>query len=246
MSEQSPGANEHAARSKAALLAELAAVLFLLTAPTIASLGSAAVTGNENEESAVSRRHAKTEAADFAAAEFRSAILRLRYLPILLFVMWRSGEGWARFGLVKPRIGKDLLIGVGLWAVVATVDALIALAFHRHDAAHGLYALATPWARAVPLALHSCVVALVEETSMRGYLIPRFESLTRSTWLSLALSVAVFAFVHVYKTNVGILHSAAAAAIWGLGFCLTRRIWPLVLSHALVDFIVGTHIGVPG
>lgn len=81
---------------------EIDAVVILITAPTFASLGRSVFTDAEADKTATTRRHFQSQTATaFAAAELKSAVLRLRFAPIMLFVMWRSGEGWSRFGFAR-------------------------------------------------------------------------------------------------------------------------------------------------
>ena len=227
------------ATGRAATWLEIGAVVLLICAPTLSSLGRSWIWGGEK----VTRRHAEHQtAAEYAATLFDSMIIRLRLVPVVLVVMWRSGKGWGCFGLVKPKIGKDLLFGIGLWLVVAIFDSLIALAFKRPHPWLGLCPVAVPWQRAMLLAADCCAIGFSEELTVRAYLIPRLEAVTGATWKSVVLSVLVFAFVHLYKGYVGVIHSVVAALIWSIGFCLTRRVWPLAVSHAITDFIVESHL----
>ena len=237
-------------QSACATWLEIGAVIVLICAPTLSSLGRSLFWGSEK---AVPHRHhvlhdvpehhaEHQTAAEYDASLFDSMVLRLRFVPIVLFVMWRSGKGWASFGLVKPKIVKDILLALGLWLAVATFDALIALAFDRPHPWLGFSPVALPWQRGFLLAADCCAIGFAEELTGRAYLIPRLETVAGTTWKAVALSVVVFGFAHLYKGNVGVTHTAIAATIWGIGFCLTRRIWPVAISHAITDFIVDSHL----
>jgi membrane protease YdiL (CAAX protease family) len=200
--------------------------------------------GGENLKSAPHRHRAEHQtAAEYDTTLFESIVTRLRFVPVVLVVMWRSGAGWASFGLVKPSLGKDILIGLGLWLLVATCDALIALAFNRSHPWGGFYPLAIPWHRAALLLGDCCAIGFSEELTFRAYLIPRLKTVAGATWQSVVMSVLLFAFVHSYKGYVGVIHSVVAAVVWSVGFCFTRRIWPVALSHAITDFIIESHLG---
>jgi membrane protease YdiL (CAAX protease family) len=72
--------------------------------------------------------------------------------------------------------------------------------------------------------------------------ITRFEAMTGATWKAVVLSVAVFGFLHLYLGAVGVPGSLIAGTVWGIAFCLTRRVWPVAISHALTNFVVFTHL----
>jgi membrane protease YdiL (CAAX protease family) len=223
---------------------EIGAIVLLTCAPTLSSVGCSLFWGSEYQKLAEQRRRDDYRTATaFDSHRFESMVVRLRFVPVVLFVMWRSGEGWSRFGLVKPKVRKDILIGLGLWLVVATFNAIIALKLNSPHPWIGLYPVAIPLTRAVLLIGESCVVGFSEELTFRAYLIPRLEAVTGTTWTSVVLSVVLFGFVHLYQGYVGVIDAAVMAVVVSIGFCVTRRIWPIALAHAITDFIVLTHLG---
>ena len=112
-------------------------------------MGCSLFWGSEYQKLDQQRRHAAYKTATaFETMSFESMVTRLRFVPVVLLVMWRSGEGWSRFGLVKPKFRKDILIGLGLWLVVAILDSLIALAFNRPQPCAPLFPVALPLTRA--------------------------------------------------------------------------------------------------
>jgi membrane protease YdiL (CAAX protease family) len=234
-----------AAGSKRAAWFEIVAVLLLTCAPAITTLGSSLFWGSNTPRAArAAERRQRTEtrtATSYDSGLFTSITSHLRYVPILLFVMWRSCEGWSRFGLVRPRFRKDVLIGLVVWVAVAGVHSLVALANRRTDAGISFVPYALPAARFCLLLADCCTIGCAEELWSRAYLIPRIEAVTGATWFAVVVSVAAFAFVHSYQGYEGILLAALSAAVWAIAFCLTRRFWPLALSHAIHDFIVKSH-----
>ena len=188
------------------MVSRFGAISSLDCGPTISSLGCSLIWGSEYQKLAQEWRKAEYKTATaFETSSFESMVLRLRFVPVVLFVMWRSGEGWSRFGLVKPMVGKDILIGLGLWLVVTTSDSLIGLVFHRHVPEGQLYPAAISWHRAILLLGDCCAAGFSEELTFRAYLIPRLEAVTGSTWKSVVLSVVLFGFTHLYKGYVGVI-----------------------------------------
>jgi membrane protease YdiL (CAAX protease family) len=183
--------------------------------------------------------------ATFGINRFESMISQLMLIPIVLFIIWRSGDTWSRFGLVKPKWRKDILIGLGLFLIVAVVsnESLGAL-FHesfRFTLWNLLPASSPPW-RTVLLIASACAIGFSEELTSRAYLIPRLEELIGATWKCVLLSSMIFVVLHLSKGIPGVVNSFLCGAIWGISFCLTRRIWPAAISHALNDFVCTSHI----
>jgi membrane protease YdiL (CAAX protease family) len=202
------------------------------------------VWGREYQELAQQKRDAEFKTATaYGTTLVQSMVAQLRLVPVVLFVMWRSGKGWACFGLVKPKIGKDILIGLGLWLLIATFD-LLMLPLDVHHPWLEFYPVAVPWHRAILLLGDCCAIGFSEELAFRAYLIPRLEAVTGATWKAVLLSVVLFGFVHLYQGYVGVLYTVVAAVVWGVGFCLSRRIWPVAISHAITDFIILSHLSV--
>jgi membrane protease YdiL (CAAX protease family) len=83
-----------------------------------------------------------------------------------------------------------------------------------------------------------CVaIGISEEVAMRGYLIPRFEQLLGSTWSAVGLSAAIFASYHIYQGAGPALSIFVTGLILGGVFVLTRRLWPVIVAHAITDLI---------
>lgn len=168
-------------------------------------------------------------------------------VPILLFVMWRSGDGWAHFGLVRPKWEKDIILGIWLWLLGAVGSCLI-VALWSDDS----YPLSQSFFPApgrpdfiLLCLLASCAIGFSEELSGRAYLIPRLKSLTGSTWASVALSAVIFGLLHVQRGLISVVGSVMWGVIWGISFGLTRRLWPVAIAHALTDFVILTHLYSP-
>ena len=222
---------------------EIGAVLALMLAPSVASLSSSLFWGSAYRRIEQGREIEKVQtAAAFDATTFDSLIVRLRYVPILLFIIWRSGAGWSRFGLVKPDLAKDLLIGIGLWLVVACLSALTAMAFDRGQVWVSLLPAAVPGLRTVLLVAECCAIGFTEELAFRAYLIPRVEAMMGSTRKAVLLSVLVFAIAHFSNGYVAAIHSLITGSVFAVAFCSTRRIWPVAIGHSFVDLIVTTHL----
>ncbi len=220
----------------------IGAIVLLICTPTLSSLGCSLLWGSEYRTLAQQRRDAEYKTATaFETMLVQSMGHQFGLVPVVLFVMWQSGKGWACFGLGRPKVGKDILIGLGLWLVVAIFDLLIR-SFNVHHPWFEFVPVAIPWQRGMLLLAACCAVGFSEELAFRAYLIPRLEAVTGATWKAVLLSVMLFGFIHLYKGYLGVVYSVVAGLIWSVGFCLTRRIWPVAISHTIIDFIILTHL----
>ncbi len=220
----------------------VAAVVIFIVGGSIAASGSALIWPKDyGRLKRAEDLAAWSSWATLDISTFENTVLHLRYVPIILFIIWRSGKPWSRFGLGAPKYPKDLLLGLCLWFIVAVFDTLLALAFNRHDFSNRFTIGNVPEDRFLLLLVWSCAVGFSEELTMRAYLIPRLETIFRSTWKSLVLSAIVFGFVHLYKSYVGVIQSLIAGLVWGTAFCLTRRVWPVAVAHAVTDLVIATH-----
>jgi membrane protease YdiL (CAAX protease family) len=226
-------------------LVETSVVLLLIAAPTLARVACWSVWGGDylDYDKHLDDLQFRTRLG-FSIHLFNSFFVFLRGVPILLFVMWRSGDGWARFGLVKLRWERDILIGISLSFIIVITNFIIRAVWSgTHLSLWSRMSPAAGTVDGVLLCLASaCAIGFSEELFARAYLIPRFETLTGAPWKSVLLSTVIFGLLHLHKGFGGVVHSLLSAGIWGIGFCMTRRIWPVAISHALTDFIVETHL----
>jgi membrane protease YdiL (CAAX protease family) len=179
----------------------------------------------------------------FAIGSLQQMVYAIQFVPIMLFIIWRSGEPWSRFGLVRPAWEKDILLGLALYLVVALLRVVIRAPWSELHRTPLYFLPASTPAPRLPLLLASCcAVGFSDELIGNGYIIARFELLTGSTWKALLVSIVFSAFLHLHKSGWGILYSALSAFVWGIAFCVTRRIWPVAIAHAVNDFVVDTHL----
>jgi membrane protease YdiL (CAAX protease family) len=168
-------------------------------------------------------------------------------IAVVLFIIWRSKEPFARFGLRPFRVLPDVFGAIGIWVVCRISWRLLWIGLwamlsreHYRDLAsqhmnHG-YPPPSGTQDYIWLAAMCLAMGAVEELVVRAYLITRFEELIESTVVALLLSTALFACYHGYQGIDGIIGAALFGLIQGIAFCLFRRFAPLALAHALGDF----------
>lgn len=189
--------------------------------------------------------HSETPLAAQALGEL---VYRAGKVALVLFVIARSGEPFARFGIRPFRFGRDLVGGVALWLTIRLVRWLVLVRW--------VGPVVLPWLHIVPhrippdvrppstpgevvlWALASIAIGLEEELIYRAYLITRFEELFESTAIALMLTTAIFSSNHGFQGPVGAISSVTFSLVMGSAFCLFRRFAPLAVAHALYDFII--------
>jgi membrane protease YdiL (CAAX protease family) len=157
---------------------------------------------------------------------------------VVLYLIYRSGEGWARFGLQRPRL-LDLPLGVALCYVGLRLGGV-------YPELRGLDT--GPQRNHVPIAkdqldillgvIAYLISAFSEELVTRAYLITRLEELLQSKWQAVILAAVAFASYHIYQDISGFIFSWLFGLVFGTAYLLVRRIWPLALGHALVNLFI--------
>jgi membrane protease YdiL (CAAX protease family) len=77
---------------------------------------------------------------------------------------------------------------------------------------------------------------------VRGYLIPRFEELFESPAIAVGLSSVIFASYHIYQGVEHVVAIFMLALVYGISFCILRRLWPLVIAHTITNMLIYLNI----
>jgi membrane protease YdiL (CAAX protease family) len=87
-----------------------------------------------------------------------------------------------------------------------------------------------------------------EETLFRGVLLRQIEQVT-GTWIALALTAALFGFIHLHNPNstlvAGLAITMEAGILLGAAYILTRRLWLAIGIHAAWNFTQGWVFSLP-
>jgi hypothetical protein len=162
--------------------------------------------------------------------------LSIPAIVVTAFVIDRSGLPREAFGITPPRI-TDLLLGLVMFAVAEIVwymtprlptnsDFFAALGGPRTTLDYFLWPM-------------KYVVACgTEELVTRCYLIVRLSQLLKYRGLAVLFAALLFSSYHVYQGPLGLLYSFLFGLSYSVVFLLIRRLWPLLLGHALFDMEV--------
>jgi len=180
-----------------------------------------------------------------SAALSVSLLMRSTQVSIpVLYIIYRSGEGWAPFGFLRFRPFLDLAEGVLL-----TVGAMVASSVARSAAGYifpkadpGVHryfngVFKTSGAGLLLLALAIAANSVAEELVTRSFMIHRLEKLSKSKAWAVWGSSLLFASYHVYEGSAAALTILFVGLVFGFYFVANRRIAPLIIAHTLYNLI---------
>ncbi|MFM7718769.1 MAG: CPBP family intramembrane glutamic endopeptidase [Actinomycetota bacterium] len=168
-------------------------------------------------------------------------VFGLAPVALVLHLVRRSGEGPAALGLRSVRPRRDVAAGVGLAAVLGAGGAgLYLLAVELGVNRFVVPAPPAGYWWTVPVLLMTAVrAALLEEIVAVGYLVTRLRQAGRAEVVAVGASALLRAAYHLYQGWGGFLGNLVLGAVFGAFFVRTRRTWPLVVAHALIDVGAG-------
>lgn len=158
---------------------------------------------------------------------------------LALYLLRRSGTTSAAVGLGRLRFRPDVLGGIGLAALIG----IPGLALYLAGRAAGLNAEVEPavvtetWWRLPVLALAAFANGFAEEVVVVGYLMTRLRQLGCSPATAVAASSALRGLYHLYQGFAAGLGNVVMGVVFGYFWCRTRRLWPLVIAHGVIDTV---------
>ena len=87
----------------------------------------------------------------------------------------------------------------------------------------------------------SVVNGVFEELFVAGYAITALQQ-ARSMWIAINVSTAIRVLYHLYQGPIAFLTIVPMGLLFGYVYARTRRLWPLIVAHVLLD-IVGLLFG---
>ncbi|WP_344392716.1 CPBP family intramembrane glutamic endopeptidase [Dietzia cercidiphylli] len=167
-------------------------------------------------------------------------VLRLMAWSVLpLVLLAHTGIGPRAVGLVRDRAGRQIAWGFGLAAVIG----IPGLAFYLGAVAAGVNlqvaasGLTETWWRPAVLVLAAVGNGAAEEILVVGYLLVRLRQLGVPPVVALAGTALLRGSYHLYQGFGGGLGNLAMGIVFALWWMRTRRLWPLILAHTLLDVV---------
>lgn len=172
----------------------------------------------------------------------RLAFRSLSVCAALMYIIWRSNEGWAAFGMTRARPWRDLGIGTVVWMAAwfasASIGGAFATVFGKlWGEANALTGGSTGNGSALVLLPALAANSVAEELALWGFLSTRLKRLGWSPALAILTTSTVFASYHMYQSSTAVVMIVAVGLVHGLAFKICKSIWPLVVSHTLQNLV---------
>lgn len=157
---------------------------------------------------------------------------------VTLYLISRSGEAWARFGLERLCF-SDLIFGFAmLFVAVAVLLVELRWRFVFGDPLPTDFKGPRGSSECTMMVVKLLIAAFAEELVTRAYLITRLEVLLHSHWSALVLSSLAFASYHIYQGMSGAFFAFVFGLAFGGVYVVMRNVWPLVFGHAMYNMLV--------
>jgi membrane protease YdiL (CAAX protease family) len=158
----------------------------------------------------------------------------------LVLGLWLWWRGWGLDAMTEPAGPFDVVRGIGLWFVtmlaLAAAFGLLTLVNKEYADSLGKLPLDIALTRPVILVL-SILNAVFEEFLWLAYGVTALgRRLGRSR--ACALSVAFRTAIHAYQGTLALVGVLPIGLVFTAYFALSRRVWPVIVAHALQDALV--------
>jgi membrane protease YdiL (CAAX protease family) len=173
------------------------------------------------------------------ARQLAGMVLDLAPVWLVLHLVRRGDEGVTAIGLGRGR--RDAALGVALFALTG----LAGLGVYLGSVELGVNRFVVPvpplghWWTVPVLLLGSARAALLEEVVVVGYLVTRLRQLRWTGTSAVGASALLRGAYHLYQGWGAFGGNLALGLLFGAVFLRTRRTWPLVVAHFLLDVAAG-------
>ena len=175
------------------------------------------------------------------ARQVFGSLFSLAPVWLVTHLVRRSGEGLGGIGLAWDRPRDDVTRGALLFVLVGVAGiglylAAVAIGANR-------FVVPVPplghWWTVPVLLLNAAEAALLEEVVVVAYLVTRLRQLGLSELGAIGASALLRGSYHLYQGWGGFLGNVAMGVLFGFVFTRTRRAWPIVIAHFLLDVAAG-------
>lgn len=162
---------------------------------------------------------------------------------LLVWFLKARGWAWEQFGLAKNSAISDagwgLLLFIAIyaaWFVVWNVTARLSPGLlHTMDTINkNVIGGHIPPATSIAASVTN---GIFEEFFVVGYVMSALARSNRSPWFCINVSTALRLSYHLYQGPLGVLSIVPTGLILAFWFSRTKRLWPLMFAHILMDMV---------
>ena len=159
------------------------------------------------------------------------------FLAIVLLMRSPGGPGFG-IGLTRLR-WREIGLGAGFAAAIGIPGLGLVYIARKLGLNAQLVVTSFPdvWYRIPVLILDAFQDGAAEEIVVCAYLLTRLRQMRWSNSRALAASATLRGSYHLYQGYGGFIGNAIMGVLFGLWFQRTRRVWPLVIAHFLIDAV---------
>jgi uncharacterized protein len=166
----------------------------------------------------------------------------LALMSLVLFFLWRNAEPLSFIGWKREHWLREVLIGIALFPVFFIILGLVAyflqgIGFNIPTTGEQKFLAEARFSHMALALLLVVVVAVVEETIFRGYLILRFLHITKNSTWSVLVSAVIFAMGHGYEGSAGVGTVGIMGVVFAVVYLWRGNIIAPVVIHFLQDFV---------
>lgn len=173
------------------------------------------------------------------AYQLTGIALSLVPVALVFYLLYRSGESPRAIGLDTTQLGRDILRGLLLAAVVGIAGLALYLVAFRLGASVQIQAVnltKTWWALPVQL-LAALQNSVLEEVIVLAYLLHRLKQLGWTAPKAIAASALLRGAYHLYQGFGGFVGNLGMGAVFGWLYYRWQRVMPFIIAHFLIDAV---------
>jgi membrane protease YdiL (CAAX protease family) len=155
------------------------------------------------------------------------------------YLLVRDGTRLREIGLGPRTDRRDWAYGAGLAALIGLPGLGLYVAAHTMGVNLTVLpsTLDDTWWRFPALVLSAVANSWAEEVLIVGYLLTRLRQLGVGQGAALAISAVLRGAYHLYQGFGGFAGNIVMGLVFGWAWQRTKRLWPLVIAHAMIDVV---------
>jgi membrane protease YdiL (CAAX protease family) len=159
---------------------------------------------------------------------------------LILYLLWRNREPFARIGLTGKRLGGNFAIGIAGYFGLRIVTGMVSRAAFTLGLRSSHYQYNNPHhpGEIAYSVIYVAVGVFIEELFYRGYLLLRLTAILRNLPAAVLLSSLLFALQHLYQGWPGVIGAGIGGIFYALIFVECKSLLPSTVMHFLRNFVL--------